>query len=84
VVAYDDKGQILNVTRRERSVSLCSQDGVTQLKLLVDDCSNITDVTDPRGKVGLVVNERGPGSLGSNPVVVSGPVLGLRWLSEIS
>jgi hypothetical protein len=77
---YDEHGQILSVKDGGvGKISFCSRDGAIQLNLRCDD-SDITDVADPSGKVGLAVTLGGAGS-GRNTSLVSGDhVLVLQWL----
>jgi hypothetical protein len=77
---FDEHGRILILKDGGvGKVCLCDDGGI-QLNLRYDD-SDITDVVDPTGKVGLAVTFGGAGSGRNGNVIVYGDhLLRLQWL----
>ncbi len=77
LMIYDRDGERLSLRQGEQLL-VGHQDGRILLKLKVEDDGTLVDVVDPRRLARLVVDSRGPGSIGNNPIQHGGFVLNMK------
>jgi hypothetical protein len=76
LLAYEN-GRRLHLTQGSQLI-LSEPNGPVRLKVNTEDDGILRDVVDPRGKAFLVVELRGPGSFGDQPIQAGGLVLNLK------
>jgi hypothetical protein len=80
---YDSTGQLLTINVGAGNVSLNEPNGRRRLALQISgEDDTITDVTDPKGQVALVVKLIGPPSVGNEPVKNAALAFNLRWIAS--
>ena len=76
LLAYENGRQLRLVQGAQ--LILSESNGQVRLKVNTDDHGILSGVVDPRGKAFLVVELRGPGSVGDQPIQVGSLMLNLK------